>query len=132
VDIRQSFPSKYLSAADLPDDGDLIVTITDVTMESVGLGAEASEKPVLYFQEAKKGLILNKTNTETICSLYGSETDDWEGKRLALFATEVDFKGKQTLAIRVRTRAPRATRPGAAAPQSPAPVPASSGDDIPF
>jgi hypothetical protein len=107
VDINQQFPSKYLKAdTDIPDDGDLIVTIDTVQIETIGQGADQENKPVVYFRETDKGLVLNKTNAQTIKGLFGFETDDWEGKRIALFGTEVDFAGKQTLAIRVRMKAP--------------------------
>jgi hypothetical protein len=51
-------------------------------------------------------MVLNKTNADTISRLHTPETDNWIGKRIALFATEVDFAGKQTLALRVRMKAP--------------------------
>jgi hypothetical protein len=53
--------------------------------------------------------VLNKTNNSTIIGLYGSETDDWIGKKIALFSQEVDFQGKQTMAIRIRMRTPKNT-----------------------
>jgi hypothetical protein len=54
-DMRRSerFPSKYVQAADLPEDG-VTVVIDHLRMEEVG--QEKHKKPVLYFQGAKKGL----------------------------------------------------------------------------
>jgi hypothetical protein len=113
MNINEAYPSKYLSAtADIPEDADLILTIREVTTENVGQGAKAEDKPVVYFNEHKKGLILNKTNSKSVAGLYGPETDGWIGKKLALFATEVDFQGEQKLAIRVRLKAPK-TAPAA-------------------
>lgn len=116
--INDVFPSKYLKADEL--DGDLALTIRDVQIEKVGSGKDAEDKPVLYFEETDKGLACNKTNCKTISKLYGDETDDWIGKRIALFATEVDFQGDQVLAIRVRMKAPGG-RPAAAPQQRQAP-----------
>ncbi len=107
MNIDKAFESKYLAAADIPDDGDLVLTIKEVGMELLGQGEKAENKPVIYFEEVKKGMACNKTNATTIRNLYGPDTDQWTGKRIGLFATEVDFQGKQTLALRVRINAPR-------------------------
>lgn len=109
MNIKDSISSRYLVAeTDIPDEEDLVLTIKDAVMEQLGTGADASEKIVLYFKETKKGLALNKTNLKSIAKVLNSdETDDWIGKRIALFATEVDFRGDQVLAIRVRLKAPR-------------------------
>jgi hypothetical protein len=96
--------NKYLKAEEL--DEDIVVTIRGVKVETLGQGKDAEEKPVVYFKELPKGLALNKTNATTIKTLYGPETDDWKGQRITLFATEVDFQGRQVMAIRVRSRAP--------------------------
>lgn len=89
-------------------------------MEDVGSAAETELKPVLYFRETEKGLVLNKTNASTISGLYGPETDEWGGKKIALFGQEVDFQGRQVLAIRVRMKKPQsaAQEPVAAAAPS--------------
>jgi hypothetical protein len=111
MNIDAAFPSKYLKAADIGET-DLALTIKEVVMETVGQGEEAEGKPIIYFNETEKGLVLNKTNTNTIKGLYSAETDNWVGKTIALFATEVDFAGKQTLALRVRMRPPQAKTNG--------------------
>jgi len=103
MNIDAAFPSKYLKAADLGD-SDRTVTIAKIDIEDIGKGKEQELKPVLYFNETKKGLVLNKTNSKTIKSLHGPETDAWVGKQITLFTTEVDFAGDQILAIRVRLR----------------------------
>jgi hypothetical protein len=102
--ISEAFPSKYLEGKTL--DGDLSLTIKHVEMETVGQGDDVDTKPVVYFNEVNKGLILNKTNANTVSHLHGDDTEDWIGKRITIFPTEVDFQGKQVMAIRVRLRAP--------------------------
>lgn len=116
-------PSKYLKASDA-DDGDLIVTIRDIKEETVGMGKDQESKWVLYFEEQSKGLILNKTNMNTIAKLYGDDTDDWEGKKITLFSTEVQFKDEMVPALRIRSKPPKPR--GAAATK---PVPAAVDDD---
>jgi hypothetical protein len=118
MNINQAFPSKWLKATDIPEDADLVLTIRTVTIQAVGTGEQEDHKPVVHFDEVEKGLVLNKTNADTIAKLYTAETENWVGKRIALFATEVDFAGKQTLAIRVRLRPP-AGRPQPAQPAGP-------------
>jgi hypothetical protein len=104
MNINNLFPSKYLKSGDLEED--LTLTIKSIIQENIGQGEKQEVKPILYFSETEKGMVLNKTNANTISSLYGPETDAWPGKRITVFATEVDFAGKQTLALRVRMRQP--------------------------
>jgi hypothetical protein len=83
--ISTAFPSRWLKAGDL--DGDTVLTITKCSIEEVGQGQE--EKPVLWFAEVDQGLILNKTNANTVADLFGDETTQWTGKKIALFSTKV-------------------------------------------
>ena len=99
--IAELFPSKYLKASDL--DGDEVFSMESVNQEELGDQA----KPVVYFKESEKGLVLNRTNANTIASQHGQDTEKWAGKRITLFATEVDFRGQQTLALLVLRRPPR-------------------------
>ena len=94
------FPSKYLSAGDLH--GDLVVTMKSLMVEEIS----GEKKPVLYFRKGAKGVVLNKTNFKMIASLHGRETDDWPGKKIALFPTEADFRGENADVIRIRKRTP--------------------------
>lgn len=121
MNINKTFKSNYLKAADL-DEAGAVVTMTGVRMEEVGQDKE--EKPVVYFEEFDQGLVLNKTNATTIAQVLGSnETDDWAGKRIAIFPTTVDFGGKAVEAIRVKARTPK--------PQASAAVPANAGSSKP-
>ncbi len=106
MNINNAFPSRWLKSGDIEDGTDLILTIKGVEIETVGQGEDSEEKPVLAFSESDKGLVLNKTNANTIAALYGPETDNWVGKRIAIFSTEVQFGSKMTVALRVRTKAP--------------------------
>jgi len=95
------FPSKYLRAVDL--DGERLVTIADVVMDELVMrGGRREEKPVIHLKGDDKMLVLNKTNAETIAGLYGGESDEWRGKELVLFPTDVTFGRERVLAIRVR------------------------------
>lgn len=122
MNINSQFPSKFLSAKDI--DEDVVVTIKRVKPEDVGDG----EKPVLYLREFEKGLVLNKTNANTITDVLGTpETDEWEGERIGLFVTMVPFQGKNVEAIRVKGRRPKTD--AATAPERPARRAARDDDD---
>lgn len=132
------FPSKWLAAADL-DDSDLVVTIRGCTQEEV---TPTESKWVLWFEETEKAMVLNKTNSKMIAQLLLSDdTDDWIGKQIVLFPTQVDFQGDQVDAIRVRKKLPKAAAKGGRKPvpaMTQAEADAALGDgarddeDIPF
>jgi hypothetical protein len=129
MNIDDLFPSRFLKATELPE-GELPVQIDYVQTEEMQKGGE--EKPVVYFVGGKKGLVLNKTNKDTIKEVFGGETDGWRGKNVVLYTTTVTMQGRQVLAIRVRV--PR-QRPPAAVVPTPAPASAllqeAASSDIP-
>lgn len=114
VKIGKVYSSKFLKAADIDEMADeatqtAIVAIDRVEMEEIG--QDQQQKPVVYFRDIEPGLVLNKTNAGTLAKLLGDETDEWSGKKVGLFTTEVDYAGQQVLAIRVRLKLPKAARP---------------------
>jgi hypothetical protein len=138
ANIDLLFPSQYVKAADLTGRR-VTVRISHVKVEEVG----DDRKPVLYFQNTPKGLVLNKTNAEMIKEITGtSETDHWVGVPIVLFVTKTDFAGKRVDAIRVDRPTTTQPRPvPVAAPTPTAFMPAEDTfatgempdhDDIPF
>lgn len=125
--IQDAFPSKYLKASDLQGQ-EPVVTMDHVAFEPVGRDKEM--KAVLYFRGKEKGLVLNKTNANKITQLTSSGvTEDWEGMKIRLYATETTFAGETVDCIRVK----------AAVVQKPAPKPPPpdvdaipDDDSIPF
>jgi hypothetical protein len=103
--ISQLFPSKYVKACDL-NGKTVTLTIAKLVIEELGHGAEKERKPVLYFQKATKGLVLNRTNAKTIAGLYGDESDDWLGKRISIYPTRIRAFGAMQDTIRVREEIP--------------------------
>ena len=128
----EAFPSKWIAAADL-NDKNIRLTIARVEMEDIG----DDRKPVIYFQNAKKGLVCNKTNSKSIVAAYGDEMDDWAGCELILFPIMTEYQGNQVPAVRVRAPQPKdnpkpkqETKPATAlAPSYP---PTDMDDTIPF
>lgn len=98
MNINEAFPSKYLKAADIPEEGRTCV-ISRVDEEEVGRDKEV--RPILYFEGVEKGVVLNKTNATNISKLYGAETDDWVGKKVMIGTAWVDFNGQSTEGIRI-------------------------------
>ena len=84
----------------------------------------AAVKPVLHFQDMPQALVLNKTNFTALSLMFGEDTDDWIGAKVALYPSRVDFKGRTMPTIKVRR------------PQKAAAAPASGGhpfdDDVAF
>ncbi len=97
--VDEAFPSNWLKAADLKN-RTVKVTINRVVFEEIGQNKD--EKPVVYFEKVKKGLILNKTNATEIAATHGKQMDGWTGKEIELFSTMVPFQGQNVAAIRVR------------------------------
>jgi len=111
MDINAAFPSKFLKSSDLLGRRARAV-MERVEIESIG----EDRRPVVYFRGKEKGLVLNKTNANTISDMFGSNTDGWTGKEIILFPTRVDFKGERVDAIRVEYVLPP-TRPAQLKPQ---------------
>lgn len=147
--ISEAFPSKYMKATDLAG-REWNLSMSHVSMEEIG----GDQKPVLYFAGAEKGLVLNKINTEMIITMYGDETDTWQGQPLSIKPDKTQFNARIVDCIRVVWKARQQNGTGAprhpAAPlpaqpfQNAAPTPAAApggsampagdplNDDIPF
>lgn len=95
--ISDLFPSRYLRATDLGTK-EHRVTIGVVRLEEMA----GKRKPVVYFEGAKKGLVLNRTNALAIARLYGDDTDAWPGKKVVLYASLATVAGERVDCVRVR------------------------------
>lgn len=93
-----AFPSKYISASDLQGN-EVTVKITHIAPEEIG----GKQKFICFFAGKKKGLVLNKTNWNTIARISGQDdTDDWTGVEVCLYEAMVDFQGDSVPAVRVK------------------------------
>lgn len=120
---RSSFPSNYLKASDF--EKPKLLTIKKFVEEDIG----GEPKPIVYFEEDQKGLVLNKVNGDSIEKISGSwETENWKGHRIVLFQSETDYQGKRVPCIRVRAPKPGAQLP----PPPPPPEFDATDDDVPF
>src|SRR5262249_52811200 len=125
------FPSRFLKCADL-NGKSAVLTIKSASLEKLKNGnGEEETKTVIYFEKAKKGLILNRTNWDKIAELTGEDdSDNWPGSRVEVFPATTEMRGKTVDCIRVRAPAQQELPKPKPAP---APTPASEMDDeIPF
>lgn len=139
--INDLFPSAWLKASDF-DEGPQDLTIREVTVETLGHGAKREEKNVIYFEETKKGLVVNKTNAGTIAGAYGPRTENWPGQVVQLFSTKVPFGSDIKDGIRIRipkaADASELVSPEETAAKAQAPTvdpdlnDTLDGDDLPF
>ncbi len=100
MNMNDLYPSKYLKAEDITQP--LLVTISGLAQEEVGQSRD--RRPVLYFSELAKGLILNKTVYIEIANHLGQEdTDNWRGGKIQLVRGMTQFQGKPIACIRTRS-----------------------------
>jgi len=100
--IGSAFPSKYLKAGDIPEGKFIKLRVDRVETQNVGRDDEPEDKPVLFFAGKEKGMVLNRTNANVISDVYGEETDDWTGRSVEVYRTQVPFQGKMVDSLRVR------------------------------
>ncbi|MGI9294511.1 MAG: hypothetical protein ACR2PS_11070 [Pseudomonadales bacterium] len=105
--LDQMYPSKYIKADDLGN-ARVTVTVQAVVFEDIG---NNEMKPVMKFMAHDKGMVLNKTNATLCGSIWGDETDTWQGKTLDLFAAPVMFQGKSVMGLSVAPHMPTANTP---------------------
>jgi hypothetical protein len=99
---------EHLGAWDLGGK-DRVVEIVSVKPGTIGRGKDKSKKPILTVKTGKgavRTMACNITNAKTIKTLFGSDTDAWVGKRIALYPTTATFGSEVHDAIRIRPQAP--------------------------
>jgi hypothetical protein len=101
MNIDQAFPSKYVASGELPDQG-IAVTIKHIQIEDLQNERGSSRKPVLYFENCTKGMVLNKTNALLIAAQHGKEMDAWIGKTITIYPTQCSMGAEIVPCIRVR------------------------------
>lgn len=127
------FPSKYVGAGDIIEKGsDAVVTIGGVTVQELTMeGGVKEHKPVISFTDARKDLILNKTNAKTIVKMHGSDLDGWVGKQITLYATTTKCGRDVVECIRIREKNAKPRKVAPAAALQPPPDPASKPAPVP-
>lgn len=113
TDYRMFYEKDYLGAWNIPEDGDLILTIVKCSQGELNQPGtnKKTKKPVVKFKETEKGMALNATNGKTIAGLYGNKVEDWAGKKIALYKsrTRNPSGGDDVDCLRVRPKPPKDT-----------------------
>jgi len=105
-DYRKMYDKEYLGAWDV-EGKDYTLTMREVRAGDLTQGGgKKSKRPIVYFEGAEKGLVLNATNGKTIAALYGTKTEAWIGKAITLYATKTEMAGQTVDCIRVRPSVP--------------------------
>lgn len=104
--INEMFPGRFLRGADLRGPARVVIRrVVEERMYSPSVRQEV-DKWVVYFEGAKRGLVLNVTNAERIAEIVGSrDSEDWIGKAIVLYPEMVSVGGKRVPAVRVRAPA---------------------------
>lgn len=101
----------YLGAYSFQKDEEKILTIGRVRQEIVvGTDGKKEECTVARFQENEKPMILNATNCKTIAKIYNTPfIEEWVGKRIQIYVTQVKAFGDVVDALRIREKVPEDT-----------------------
>lgn len=109
-DYRRFMDKNYLGAWDVPDEGDLILTIDRAARDDVKNERGTERKLTIHFVEDYKPMILNATNAKAISEALGStKVETWQGQRIAIYTQKVTAFGGTTDALRVRNFRPKET-----------------------
>ena len=110
-DYRKFMDKNYLGAWDVPDDGDLILTIDKAQRDDVKNERGTERKLTIHFVEDYKPMILNATNSKAISEACGStKVEMWSGQKIAIYTQKVTAFGGTTDALRIRNYPPKETK----------------------
>ena len=116
----------YIKAEDLGGRA-VRVSIERVSIEEIKSDGKTEKKLVAHFAGKDKGLVLNRTNADTLNEIFGTDDyEEWTGP-IVLFPDTTKFGGKTVPCVRLRANVGNAPPP----PPEPDPVPVTD-DDIPF
>jgi hypothetical protein len=128
------FPSRFLKGDDLKKP--ITLTIERAPLETLKTpDGKEQTKTVLYFVNAKKGLVVNSTNWDSIADATGADNSDaWPGHKIELYPTKTTMGSKTVPCIRVRPAAQGVLKPAAQEPppsdDGPPPVDELPADDM--
>lgn len=80
------YPSRFLKAGNIPN-GKANYTIKAVAREPLETDQGTEEKVIMTFEETAMQLVLAKVNAVCIRAMFGSDVQQWIGKRVTLYAT---------------------------------------------
>ncbi len=103
--------SKWLTAEDLVEGKDVTTTIecTELWPEiTFDQGRKELDNVVVKFAGKKRMLVMNRTNTKTLNSMFGNQCGDWWGKQVTLYVSETNSRGGEVVkCVRIRKKGAR-------------------------
>ncbi len=105
--LKSYFDSPYLRASDVAG-REVECTIEKINVEPVKVG---NNRPVAYFEELKKGLVVNQTRYDDLVGIFGEDTDDWIGGTVILFTKKVEYNKERVDSIRIKAAAKKTDAP---------------------
>jgi hypothetical protein len=109
--LNDIFPSRYLKSHELQGKTPT-VTIARLALEQVRGRQKVDTKAVLYFKGHSKGMLLNKTNAQSVAQIAKSaQTEAWTGVAVTLYATTATFGQDVHDVIRIKAPAAAAKPP---------------------
>ena len=98
---RKNFDYRFISGEEIREP--IEMTIKSIKSDEAHNGKKKEKVTVIWFEGAKKGMILNKTNAKAISATTGTPfVEDWIGKKITLHAVDVSAFGTVTRAVRVK------------------------------
>ncbi len=98
----------FLGAYSLENGKDMVLTIQELKPEEIiGTNGKKEKGFVCHFVENQKPMILNKTNCKIIEKIYSTPfIEEWVGKKIQIFSSQVAAFGTTTDALRIRPQIP--------------------------
>lgn len=108
-DFRKYMDKSFLGSWDVPDTGDLVLTVDYVAQDDVQNDRGKEKKLTIHFKENEyKPMICNTTNAKAISKAYGStKVEDWVNKKISIYKATISAFGQTQECLRVREYAPK-------------------------
>jgi hypothetical protein len=85
TDWDQLYPGRFMKAGEFQGKKPTL-TITAVKLDELEGNKGKQVKGIISFKETDKALALNRTNGICIKAMFGRKVQEWNGKRVTLFA----------------------------------------------
>ena len=108
-DFRKYMDKSFLGSWDVPETGDLVLTVDYVDRDEVQNDRGKEKKLTIHFREnGYKPMICNTTNAKAISKAYGStKVEDWVNKKIAIYKATISAFGQTQECLRVREYPPK-------------------------
>jgi hypothetical protein len=119
------YGSRFLAATDLRKP--VVATIERVEEENFARdGAPPKRRKVLYFENATKGIVLNKVNASTLATAFTENFATWPGRQTTIRPESALYNGKVVPALRLYPMQ------NTKAVEPPPPPPEDDNEEMPF